>query len=94
MAQVVLLKQVDWLRFYSLYKEIIKRDFCAYPERARRVFCQKERLREILGKSKQIWLVKKDNKIAGFLIGIKSKGGIGYINWMGIKKEGTTGIFM
>jgi len=85
-VKVVLLKQTDWSEFYSLYQEVVERDFCFYPETVRKVFCQAERLRENLGKSKQIWLAKKDNQIAGFLVGIKSKSGISYVNWMGVKE--------
>lgn len=86
-VQVSDIQPKDWRKFHRLFKKIINEDFGAYPEKMRLDSCKARNIKKGLGAKKVILVAKNKAKIVGFLIGVSQPSGLGFINWLAVKKE-------
>jgi len=80
------LKRQEMPEFWSLFGKILEEDFANYPPLVLKKFLTNSKFKNRLLKRK-IWLGKNKKEIVGFLVAMRARGGVGYINWLGVEKK-------
>lgn len=78
--------------FYALFSELMHEGYGHFPEELRAYFLLKDYSRNNLSywlehNFRRMLIAIEDNMIQGFIIGDHTYGGVGFISWLGVKKD-------
>lgn len=85
-----LVKDID--RFYELFREIMHEGYSGYPESLKSRFLEKE----YSINNFYVWvekffrlvlLAEEQGEVVGYLVGDYTFGGVGFVSWIGVKKD-------
>ena len=79
-------------QFYQLFEELMLEGYYHFPVELRQYFLARDYSRInyatwLERNFRKILIAMEDNQVRGFLTGDHSYGGVGFISWLGVKKE-------